>query len=303
MKIYDRLGTDTVTEVLALVRIGADADGLAALNEQTGLALRHGDDRSSRHLLIRDDTATLIGYANLDLSDPGVAGLELLVHPLHRHRGHGTALLTEATRLATESDRRDLHVWAHGDHPVALAMADSHGFDRARVLWQMRRRLTDTEPEPNLPDGYSIRAFVPGRDESTLLAINNAAFAAHPEQGRWTVRDVVAREREPWFDPAGLLLAQRDSDGTVVGFHWTKVHDEGSSAIGEIYVLGVHPQAQGLRLGGALTRAGLSHLRSRGLDRVLLYVEEDNTTAVALYRKSGFERWTTDVNYQRRLSL
>ena len=109
----------------------------------------------------------------------------------------------------------------------------------------MRRRLTDAEPEVETPTGVRIRAFVPGRDEENLLAVNNAAFADHPEQGTWTLRDVAVREREDWFDPAGLLLAERIEDGELLGFHWTKVHGEGDSAIGEIYVLGVAPAAQG----------------------------------------------------------
>ncbi len=42
---------------------------------------------------------------------------------------------------------------------------------------------------------------------------------------------------EPWFDPAGLLLAE-DADGTLLGFHWTKRHDE---RLGEVYVVGISP--------------------------------------------------------------
>lgn len=297
MQTYERLDTNAVTDVLNLVRIGADADGLAALNEQTLLNLRHGDSGAISHLLIREDSGSLSGYANIDLSGPETAGMEMLVHPLHRHRGHGSRLLTEAIAVATRAGRTELHVWAHGDHPIALALADRHGFTRARVLWQMRRRLAG-EHTPVVPEGFTIRPFVPGRDEQRLLAVNNAAFAGHPEQGTWTVRDVAMRERESWFDPAGLLLAERIEDGEILGFHWTKVHGEGESAIGEIYVLGVHPDAQGLKLGGALTAAGLAYLRDRGLKTVMLYVDESNRRAVSLYEGSGFQRWTTDVNYQ-----
>jgi len=113
------------------------------------------------------------------------------------------------------------------------------------------------------------------------------------------------REAEPWFDPAGFLLAWRgdpDDGGTLLGFHWTKVHppgDAGPEAVGEIYVLGVDPDAQGLRLGRALTDLGLAHLRGRGLGQVLLYTDEDNTAAVALYERTGFHRWSVDVSWRR----
>jgi mycothiol synthase len=111
---------------------------------------------------------------------------------------------------------------------------------------------------------------------------------------------------ERWFDPAGFLLAERVADGSLVGFHWTKVHgaaptkEHGHEPIGEVYVLGVDPAARGGGLGVALTLAGLRHLQARGLRTAMLYVDESNPGAVALYRKLGFTIWSTDVAYRRR---
>jgi len=163
----------------------------------------------------------------------------------------------------------------------------------------------DGDPHPALPDDVTVRPFRPGRDEDAWLRVNGRAFAWHPEQGAWTREDVLLREAEAWFDPEGFLLAWRgdpDDGGTLLGFHWTKVHPAGDVAdeeVGEVYVLGVDPDAQGMHLGAALTDLGLAYLRGRGLGTVMLYSEESNATAVRLYEKRGFTRYSVDVAWHR----
>ncbi|GIJ21718.1 mycothiol synthase [Micromonospora lutea] len=292
----DRLGPAEIAEILALARTAGDADGADPMDEHVLLRLRDGYAAAS-HLVARAADGTLTGYAHLDTSDPdhGV-GVELMVHPAYRRRGTGRMLARGVLATATGP----LRAWAHGDHPSAAALAVDLGFQRARVLWQLRRPLAAPLPEPRLPDGVTLRAFRPGSDDEAWLTLNARAFADHPEQGRWTAEDLRVRLAEPWFDPAGFLLAVESTTDRLLGFHWTKVHERpGSARIGEVYVLGVEPTAHGGGLGRALTAAGLAYLRDqRGLDRVMLYVDESNTGAVALYERIGFARWAAHVNYQ-----
>ncbi|MDH6463959.1 mycothiol synthase [Micromonospora sp. A200] len=291
----DRLAPAEVAEALALARLAGDADGADPFDEHTLLRLRD-PEAPAVHLTARAADGTLTGYAHVDTSDPAGVGAELAVHPAYRRRGTGRALARGVLAAASGPVR----AWAHGDHPSAAALAVDLGFTRARVLWQLRRSLAAALPAPRLPDGVVLRAFRPGADDEAWLALNTRAFAAHPEQGRWTPADLRARLVEPWFDPAGFLLAVEEASGRLLGFHWTKVHERpGSARIGEVYVLGVDPSAHGGGLGRALTTAGLAHLRdARGLDRVMLYVDESNTSAVALYERIGFARWCGHVNYQ-----
>ncbi|RBY91489.1 mycothiol synthase [Blastococcus sp. TBT05-19] len=287
-----------VDEVLELLRAAAAADGVRPVSEEAELRLQHRAAGGS-DLVVRTDDGALAGYAR---SDDGVA--ELVVHPDLRRRGHGRTLLTQLLDLAGD---RSLSIWAHGDLPGSAELLAPHGFERARVLLQMRRDLAgiDADPRPELPADVRIVPFVPGRDEEAWLRVNARAFSWHPEQGRMTRADLELREAEPWFDPAGFLMAWRgdpDSGAELLGSHWTKVHpagDAGPRPVGEIYVLGVDPDAQGLRLGRALTDLGLAHLRGQGLDEVLLYVEEDNDPAVRLYEGRGFTRFAVDVSWRR----
>jgi mycothiol synthase len=287
-----------VAAVLGLLADASAADGLRPLSEESELRMRHGGP-AGHNLLLRGPGGALVGYGRLDDGQG-----EFVVAPAARRKGFGTALLTALEELTGQGP---LSVWAHGDLPGARALAASRGYSRERVLLQMRRDLAgvDPDPRPALPDGVQVRPFVVGRDEAAWLRVNAAAFATHPEQGSWTADDVALREAEPWFDPAGFLLAWRgdpDAGGELVGSHWTKVHPAGdvdAVPVGEIYVLGVHPAAQGLRLGRALTDLGLAYLRARGLADVLLYVEEDNTAAVRLYESRGFRRHSVDVAWQR----
>jgi mycothiol synthase len=282
------------------------------VSEEGELRLRHGGPPGGRDLLARDPDGTLVGYARLESGGDegggdeggGDAEAELVVAPSARRRGVGTALLDRLEELA---GARPLRVWAHGDRPDAAALAAARGYERARVLLQMRRPLAGVHPDavPAPPAGVTLAPFRPGRDEAAWLRVNARAFATHPEQGRMTLEDLRLREAEPWFDPAGFLLAWRgdpDDGGTLLGSHWTKVHppgDAGPEPVGEVYVLGVDPDAQGMRLGRVLTDAGLASLAGRGLAEVMLYVEGDNTAAVRLYERTGFHRVAADVSWRR----
>lgn len=305
----DRLDSADIRNVLALAAAAGDTDGASPLSEHVVLHVREGGEMPAVHLLIRDADGLLAGYAHVDITDE-VAGpsAELVVHPLRRRRGLGRSLVAAALAAAQEADPRGrLRLWAHGDHPSAGALALGMGFERSRVLWQMRRSLQAPVPDLRVPEGVSLRTFQPGTDDAAWVEVNHRAFADHPEQGRWTLADLRIRMSEPWFDPTGFLLAV-DATGRILGFHWTKVHggrrdgtgDHQHEPMGEVYVLGVDPDAHGLGLGTTLTVAGLRHLRGQGLDDVMLYVDESNRAAVRLYTRLGFARWSTDVSYRRR---
>ncbi|MFC7309384.1 mycothiol synthase [Streptomyces monticola] len=292
IQTLDALTSEQAEAVLALIAEAARTDGQQAVSEQGRLQLRGGPRAGVSHLLLSVEDQ-LVGYAQLEDTDPVEAPAgELVVHPAHRGRGHGRAL---GAALLGASGKR-LRVWAHGGHSAARHLAQVLGLTLFRELRQMRRPLDqDAIAEPAVPAEVTIRPFVPGQDDTAWLAANAEAFAHHPEQGALTQRDLDDRKGEPWFDPAGFFLAE-SAAGELLGFHWTKVHE--AERLGEVYVVGVRPAAQGSGLGKALTAIGLRHLAALGLPTAMLYVDADNKAAVSVYERLGFTTHETDLMYR-----
>ena len=230
--------TDLVEEdqraIRTLIAAAKKDDGIAPVGDQVLRELPH--DRT-RHLVALDGGDT-VGYLNLAPAtgkDPAM--VELVVHPRWRRRGIGSAMARAALAEGGDGTR----IWAHGNLEPARSMAKSLGLEAARELLQMRRPLTNLPPL-KMPDGVRIDTYRGPDDDAELVRVNNAAFAWHPEQGGWTETDVVERRDEPWFEPEGLFLAFDEESGELLGFHWTKVHND---SLGEVYVVGVDPTAQG----------------------------------------------------------
>lgn len=307
------LNASDVSSLQSLLSTVTEADGVRPLSEHVWLHVVQGGDEGAEHLLVRDENSRIVGYAHLDTTDQvNGPSAELAVHPDFRQRGIGHDMV----QRLLEVSHGHLRLWAHGENSAATRLAESLGFERHRVLWQMRRSLHSSIPEPQFPTGISVEPFVVGRDGDAFLDLNARAFADLPDQGSWTNDDLRRRQREAWFDPNGFLMAwfhdptEIGATPTLAGFHWTKIHgahhhrgihgDHSHGAIGEVYVLAVSPAWHGSGLGRALTLAGLHHLRRTGLDQVMLYVDAANVAAIRLYEGLGFVRWDTDVMFRTR---
>jgi len=150
-----------------------------------------------------------------------------------------------------------------------------------RELRQLSKDLAGVE-RPDSRDDVGLRPFEE-KDAEVLAAVNARAFADHPEQGAMAAADIAARGGE-------IVLAI--ADGETVGFYWLQRDPA------ELYVLGVDPSWQGRGLGGWLTGHCLADLAERGASSAMLYVEGDNTAALATYERAGFTLARSDVQYE-----
>jgi mycothiol synthase len=261
--------------VAGLAERATRADGQPPFSDQSLIDLGEGH----RELIaLGTDAAAIV--------TPDAAEAEFVVDPGTRRRGLGEQLRT--TLLARSGGT--LRVWAHGDHPAARILAARHGLEPVRTLLQLRAAIRDARPAAR-SSGTEVAAFRPGIDDAAWLAVNAAAFASHPEQGRLTQDDLDARKAEEWFEPLDFLLL-RDGD-ELIGFCWLKVEGD----IGEFYAVGIAPHRQGEGLGRVLVEAGFARLAARGIRTASLYVEADNEPALRLYRSFGFGDYTVDVQY------
>lgn len=288
-----------IDEVSALLTAAWHADGSRPLSDHLWLDLREGGRKGFAGVLMRDDNhAHPLAYCQISRGNSSWS-LDLVIHPHHRYDSQEIAppLIKAALDIVAAEGGGHVHWWVFEPTNLHAHLARDAGFAPGRRLVQMRVALPLAGTAPDV----AVESFRPGLDNDEWLAVNNAAFAEHPEQGGWD-RDVLeSRAREPWFDPEGFLVHRRD--GAMVGFCWTKIHgadgalDDHGRPMGEIYVIAVHPSAAGSGLGTELVRAGLAHLASRGIETGMLFVDEDNSRAVSMYERLGFVTHHTEVAF------
>jgi mycothiol synthase len=330
-----RLGDADRANLHALLRRIADDDGFWPLSDQLMADLEHPrSDDAGRPISVVGGAAGSDpwGYAQASTREGGWT-MQVATHRAANDAGRVRLLADAVVNAVDAIGDGEIDWWVYQPGPEADAVAAASGFAIDRDLLQMRRDLPAERRS-----AVETRAFVPGQDESAWLAVNNRAFAGHAEQSGWTLDTVRQRMEQPWFDPGGLRLHERD--GRLAAFCWTKIHDspvpvggeppgeptpcdsafvstaepaeqakrdlDAASGrtvplkpIGEIYVIGVDPDFQGLGLGRELTLAGLDHMVDAGIHDAMLYVDGGNEAATTLYRRLGFQVRRTDRAFRR----
>lgn len=295
LEIKRQLETGELAEVNALLDAAARADGRRPLSDHLYLDLVHGGHAGFAAFVAREPGhGHAVAYAQVSRGN-GSHAFELVIHPHHRYEMAtiGPELIELALDVVGSDGGGDVNWWVFEPTTMHEKLAADVGLVRTRTLYQMRRPLP-TERHATI----DTRAFRPGDDDEAWLRVNNRAFADHREQGGWTLDTFCARQAEPWFDPEGFRVYERD--GRLAGFCWTKIHPATGDdpELGEIYVIAVDPDFHGLGLGSELTLAGLDHLSNVSVDTAMLYVDAANATAVAMYERLGFSVYCTNAAFE-----
>jgi mycothiol synthase len=275
-----------------------DGLGKATTVEQMDERLGQPGYHPEEDLFLAELDGPLVGYADMVRElEIGRVILDGAVHPAHRGRGMGSRLLEIAIEHSRKLRAEVVQI------PIAQGIQAGEHFVRKRGFRLVRRhwQMSFTEYRGwalHIPQGFELRHFVPG-DEESLCALQNFAFA-----GSWgfrpnTVEEIHYLANTSWCQPEGILLI---SEGQrKVGYCWT-MDDPVEKQKGYIRMMGVDPGYRGRGLGRVILVAGIEYLRKRGMTEIELLVDSRNHSAKRLYQSAGFKRKGTTLWYQRRLS-
>lgn len=233
-----------------------------------------GDGANSAFLYY--EAGTLVGACTLD----GGREVELcgMVHPEHRRKGIGKALLEAAL---DECRRRNCSkVLVISEDASASGRAFVAAAGGQREFAEHRMELEEAWSRGPRDELLTLRRAGP-RDVDAITRVAAPAFG-DPEGF------VRQRTQADMLDPNGrLYLALRDD--TPVGT--LKIFATGAAA--GIYGFAVTPERQGQGIGRDMLTRIIEELQAEGYTRITLEVLTDNDRALALYRATGFHVVTT----------
>ena len=122
-------------------------------------------------------------------------------------------------------------------------------------------------------------------DLDGICELEETGFADFERWSRQSWADELAGDR--W------VITRLDAHAKVIGVASFGVTDD----VADLFRVVVRSQARGQGIGASLVRAGLDWAASVGARRMLLEVRRDNESAIALYRRLGFEEISIRRNY------
>ncbi len=221
----------------------------------------------------------LVGYAGMTRGDePEACGM---VHPAWRRQGMGTSLLGVLCAVARSLGRESLLFVCEDSGPVALAWMRRLGAVHAASERRMTLRL---EPAGNT-DRRKAVSGVPLELRPPTADDRQARMGLLMERFEETAEEI--EDRLTSYEDGESLMAL--DGGVVVG----TLRLIPSSGRWMIYGFVIDRERRGQGLGSRMLAAVLDRLRSEGLADVGLEVDPENTPAVRLYERFGFETVTT----------
>ena len=219
---------------------------------------------------------------------------EVSVHPAHRGRGIGTALLpwVEAVARSQGSYCRQI---VNDRATDAAALLTAGGYEDAFTSWILAIPLGEDIPLPRLPEGIAFRVYRPGVDDEEIHRFVEDAFSEWGNREPATFEDWAALTiRRASFEPWHVILAADEATGELVGTAYL-IDYEGVDA-GWIQQLATKATHRHRGIARAMLHRAFGLYRERGKTSAELNTDS-RTGALGLYEKVGMRVQSSYTNY------
>jgi ribosomal protein S18 acetylase RimI-like enzyme len=251
------------------------------------------DVELGQDILIAEDDKRIVGYA-----DVGAYG-ELVWLDVRATDPESLPDLLPAIEnvAAAKAPEAKLIGYTSADDTPLRDLYAGSGYDLARHSFRMRIDLDGRPPEPEWPDGFSVRTMREGEDRRFYDAqmasfADTWMFAPDPyEHWRHWMVD------EPTFDPTLWFAAEQGEDLAGIVIARAPEHEPG---VGWVRILGVLPEYRQRGLGQALLLHTFGEFARRGFQAVGLGVDAENPTgAVRVYERAGMRVERTNLLFEK----
>lgn len=182
---------------------------------------------------------------------------------------------------------------------------EERGFTPVRYFFRMGRDLGQPIPEPQFPEGYTLRHMRPGSKEDLEKWVEcyNQSFIDHWNHHLATTESHKHWLAGPTYRPDLDLVAVAPDDSFAAFCHCAidpGQNERNGRSEGWIHLLGTRRGHRKIGLGKAMLLAGLQALKEGGVKCAVLGVDAENPTgALGLYEGTGFYKVHTSIVYER----
>ena len=257
----------------------------------------------NRHVVATDDSGAIVGWSLLDRqanAQTNKGFISLIVHPNHRRKRIGTALIEDVFAHCKTVGLSQLNSQVKDNQPNWLAWAESHGFSIERhryrssikleqfdlVLYENRiaelinegivfttlHELGDTEPNRHLYYEADCKAAIDIPGEDSVETWEEFSAENFNSEG---------------YLPQGMHIAMHQGKMVGVAHAWLDAdHNRMVNAM-----TGVIPEYRSRGIATALKVMTIKYAKDSGIPEILTQNDSENAPMLAVNGKLGYKRW------------
>ncbi|MFD3924416.1 GNAT family N-acetyltransferase [Streptomyces sp. NPDC058595] len=290
----------------AVVRVRRACVPYAVTTEEAlHFAVRSANPASKYRLLVAEDGGEVVGTSHVSLAydsdEPGQSRVNPHVHPDHRGKGVGSAILRAAEEHLAAEGATTVFTWVN-DEPASLAFAARRGYSPLRSAHFQRLDLAGAAlSEPRLPDGCALTTGADFADDPRpVFEADAEATSDEPGDVGTDLDDYEDWLNQTWNHPcldrglSTLVVA----DGRVVAF--TLVHTDGATTYLSA-MTGSLREYRGRGLARAAKTDSLRRARAAGYTDAFTNNDSGNEPMLAVNSRFGYRICASEVRHVRGL--